>query len=70
MSDDRPLTDEDPMPMGTHQGKPMRKVPARYLDWLLGQPWFTAARSGPWARVRQYVLENQTAIQAEIQDDD
>jgi len=36
-----PLTDKDPFPFGVHKGQPMEKVPARYLDWLIDQPWIS-----------------------------
>jgi hypothetical protein len=65
-----PLTDSDPMPegCGEHAGTPMGNVPAEYLDWLMGQPWFTSSRK--WAPVRQYVLDNWTVIQAELNSGD
>lgn len=60
------LTDDSPMPSGAHAGTPMKDVPAKYLDWLLGQKWFQG--SSQWAPVREYIETHIDAIQAEIED--
>lgn len=63
------LSDQDPMPCGAHQGTKMQAVPAKYLDWLDGQPWLKTTRNPEWQAVREYINENRDAIQADIPDD-
>jgi hypothetical protein len=59
------LTDKDPCPVqGQHFGKPMEKVPASFLDWMIDQPW--ASRKYP--EVIEYIEKNRTAIDAELQE--
>ena len=65
----QPLTDDSLMPTGAHQDKPMKNVPAKYLDWLIGQSWLRTSRNPDWIRVREYIEANLDAIQADIQDD-
>ncbi len=59
------LSDKSPMPFGTHKGCPMSQVPAKYLDWLIGQPWIKN-----WPEVEQYTLANKQAIDLELEDDE
>lgn len=59
----QPLSDDDPMPFGAHKDKPMRDVPADYLDWLHGQPWLDK-----WIRVKKYIENNRDAIDKELKD--
>ena len=66
----RELSDRSPMPAGKHQGTPMEKVPATYLDWLIGQQWIHSSHNPDWIAVRRYILANLKAIQAEIHSDD
>jgi hypothetical protein len=44
----------------------MGKVPAKYLDWVLGQTWLATSRNPDWIAVRAYILANEKAIKAEI----
>jgi uncharacterized protein (DUF3820 family) len=60
-----PLTNNDPMPFGTHRGLLMKDVPAKYLDWAIGQPWIDDFPS-----VKAYILANLERIHKEIDDDD
>jgi hypothetical protein len=66
------LTDQSPMPFGTHKDKPMEKVPADYLLWLyddMSQQGFhdnTPARAALW----EYMEENHTALCKEAIDYD
>lgn len=59
-----PLTDEDPCPVGKpHIGKRMSDVPADFLDWIYGQPWFRKKYPAMWA----YVVRHQDVISEELQ---
>lgn len=60
-----PLTDNDPIPFGTHRGTPMKDVPAKYLDWVIGQKWIS-----DFPQVQQYILNNLDRIHSEIPDED
>ena len=66
----KPLSDKDPCPTGAHEGTPMGQVPAKYLDWVIGQRWITKTRNTDWIRIRDYIEANLPAIQADIEDDD
>ena len=59
-----PLTDKDPMPFGKHEGVPMEKVPAGYLDWLSGQSWI-----GDWPLVEEYITKNRDVIDLELKEE-
>lgn len=58
------MNDDSPMPFGKHKGTPMGKVPAEYLDWLIGQKWVNE-----WPDVRDYILNNKKAIDQELDDE-
>lgn len=51
------LTDDSPFPFGRHKDKPMRDVPASYLDWLRGQNWLPQ-----WPDVAEYIDRNEKVI--------
>ena len=34
------MSEETKMPFGKHKGLPISEVPVKYLDWLIGEPWF------------------------------
>lgn len=59
----KPLGDKDQMPMGTFKGKPMKDVPAWYLDWLSEQDWI-----GKWPQVEAYIDHNRAVIDKELED--
>ena len=59
----KPLTDNDPMPFGKYKGKPMRDVPATYLDWLYDQPWLPK-----WPRVAAYIDTNMNCVIKELKE--
>jgi hypothetical protein len=62
------LTDQSPMPFGTHIGKPMEKVPASYLLWLWDEPdglWQPSRRHEP---VRQYIIDRFNHLETECTD--
>lgn len=58
-----PLTDNSPMPFGKWKGRPMKTVPAEYLDWLRGQPWIE-----DWPQVLEYLQKNKSVIDQELAD--
>lgn len=58
----KPLGDNDPMPFGKFKGYPMKRVPADYLDWLIGQPWINTH-----SRVEAYIVANKKLIDAELE---
>lgn len=55
------LTDDSPFPFGRHKDKPMRDVPASYLDWLRGQSWLQQ-----WPDVGEYIDRNEKVIDWEL----
>lgn len=55
------LTDDSPFPFGRHKDKPMRDVPASYLDWLRGQSWLQQ-----WPDVAEYIDRNEKVIDWEL----
>ncbi len=57
------LTDKSPFPFGKYKGQPMEKVPADYLDWLMGQPWIDK-----WTAVVDYIERNRSIIDSELKD--
>lgn len=59
------MDDDSLMPFGNHKDTPMRDVPARYLDWLSGQPWI-----GQWPLVLEYINENRDVIDSELELDE
>lgn len=63
MSEIKKLTDQDPFPYGVHKDKPMEKVPASYLDWVIDQPWINK-----WPEVVEYIERNRKAIDKELKE--
>ena len=61
--DTTPFTDDDIMLFGSHKGKKMRDVPARYLDWLRDQAWLSK-----WPRIKAYIEKNESVIDQELND--
>jgi hypothetical protein len=59
------LTDEDPMPFGTHKGTPMGQLKPSYLDWLADWEGIDS-----WPRVKRYIEDNWDAIQMDLWEDD
>lgn len=57
------LKDSDPFPFGTHKGKPMEKVPASYLDWVIDQSWINK-----YPDIIEYVERNRKAIDMELKE--
>jgi len=55
------LNDDSPFPFGRHKGKPMRDVPASYLDWLRGQSWLPQ-----WPDVAEYIDRKEKVIDWEL----
>lgn len=58
------LTDNDPMPFGKYVGYHMKDVPAKYLDWLIGQTWINE-----WPDVEAYIIKNKDTIDKEIDEE-
>ncbi len=56
------MNDDTPMPFGKYKGMKMGSVPAKYLDWLIGQKWISS-----WPNVERYITENKTAIEKELE---
>jgi uncharacterized protein (DUF3820 family) len=56
------LTDSDPFPFGVHKGKPMEKVPGKYLDWVQDQPFL----KDRFPEVLAYIEKNRASIDWEI----
>lgn len=50
------LTDNSPMPFGTHKGTKMANVPAKYLLWIYEQN----------LDVMNYIKENMEVLQKEV----
>lgn len=59
------MNDDSLMPFGKYKGTPMGKVPAEYLDWLIGQKWIS-----DWPQVEKYILDNKKIIDEELSDGD
>ncbi|WP_430811292.1 MULTISPECIES: putative quorum-sensing-regulated virulence factor [unclassified Carboxylicivirga] len=60
------LTDNDPMPYGKHQGKPMIDVPASYLMWLWENNKVKKTSGGTRNAVYWYIHENLDVIEKEL----
>ncbi len=58
----KPLTDNDPMPFGKHEGEAMLNVPASYLLWLSKQDWVEEKYPLVWA----YIEDNYDILQLEV----
>ena len=58
-------TDDDPFPLNPHKGKPYGSVPAKYLDWLRGQPW-----RANHPEVMAYIKANEKYIDLELDKED
>lgn len=61
--DKKMLQDKDPFPFGKYRGVAMEKVPADYLDWVVGQTWIDK-----WPAVVEYVERNRKLIDEELED--
>lgn len=61
------MNDDDEMPFGKHQGKPMCDVPASYLLWLWNENYGqeTNTKTKP---VIDYIKENIDALMEEDED--
>ena len=59
------LEDPSPMPFGTHEGKQMQDVPARYLCWLWNESDEDQLKHCP---VRDYIRRNMSALHKEYPD--
>ena len=57
------LTDKDRFPFGIHKGKPMEKVPASYLDWVIDQSWISE-----YPEIVEYIERNRKAIDMELKE--
>lgn len=55
------MNDNSLMPFGKYKGTPIGKVPASYLDWLIGQDWIDQ-----WPDVEQYIEDNKGIIEQEL----
>jgi hypothetical protein len=53
------------MPFGKYKGKPMKEVPADYLDWLHGQDFIHK-----YPAVLEYIKKNRTVIDSELPDEE
>lgn len=51
------MSDPSRMPFGRFKGRPIREVPAAYLDWLAYQDWITR-----WPAVLDYIDRNRDLI--------
>jgi len=60
------LTDDSQMPFGKHKGVRMQDVPARYLDWFLGECDPEEASDDALA-VLSYIQRNLNVIQSELE---
>ena len=63
-----PLSETSPMPFGQHRNKPMQDVPASYLHYLWTNGLKSNAVSHDQQNVRDYILENLSALQQEHSD--
>ena len=59
------MNDDSLMPFGKYKGQRMGRVPAEYLDWLIGQAWIK-----DWPRVEEYIVANKKVIDKELRDED
>ena len=57
-----PMNDGSPMPFGKFKGRPIKEVPAAYLDWLHDQAWITR-----WPEVLDYIEANRDTIDFELE---
>ena len=66
----RILDDKSEMPFGMHCGKPMEKVPAKYLDWLHGElgKKSTASLRNDQLSVLAYIEKNRELIDTELEE--
>ena len=55
------VTDSWIMPFGEHKGKPMARVPSRYLDWFLSWEGRHA-----WPGIVDYIERNQKSINQDL----
>lgn len=60
----RTLFHQSVMPMGSHAGKLMEQVPAKYFLTLVARSWFTADRNDGWEHVHRYVTNHLQEIKA------
>lgn len=58
------MDDSTPMPFGTHKGKPMEDVPARYLLWL----WEDSIWNEPERPLHHYIKTSFSALEQECKD--
>lgn len=58
MTNQKKLTDSDPMPFGKHKGSKMANVPADYLLFLYNKDL-------PDGNVKEYIFDNLEALEAE-----
>lgn len=56
--------DDTPMPFGKYKGKPLKYVPANYLDWCIGQEWLPKR----WPQLAAYITKNWKYIEKELDD--
>jgi len=52
------------MPFGKHEGDPIDKIPASYLEWLSQQSWLPE-----WPEVHEYIKENEDQIYNDAQEE-
>lgn len=62
MLDELKLSDTSPMPFGKREGTPIGQVPAKYLDWLRGQPWLEKR----YPYIAEYIERNAVVIDSEL----
>lgn len=58
------MGDTDLMPFGVHKDKPMREVPAGYLDHIAGEPWIAK-----WPGVLGYIESRRKVLDKELEDE-
>lgn len=54
-------SDDDLFPFGVHKAKRYGDVPAKYLDFIDGQPWIDQ-----WPAVKAYIAKNRKAIDRDL----
>lgn len=59
------LNDDSPMPFGKYKGKPMREVPAQWLDWFHGECDPNKCAYPQW-QVLDYINRNRDVIDSEL----